>query len=439
MKRTAICLTIFLLSPMVIRALAGPVQVGQTREVAPQAAGTRAQTWAAIAWSDQAKCWLVAWREGYLNEESTEVWCARVGLDGNSLDPAGIRIASGKGLRGDVKVASDGQDWLVVWEDLSNGHDWDVWGCLVSANGKPKGQPSMIAGGPHNQCQPAVAFAGDCYHVVWAGFVGSGLPNTPGNGYGLFGTRLSREGTLLDSQPQQLVSNQAFQASHPAIVANQERLMVVFMETGHIRWGSNVLNRVVLDAKNGRVVVGPRPATTDDRKEGLGLGNKVTARWLPIAASRKTLLTAIRNVEGFGGGKPYLATFWTISWAGELRKTTMTADGLRHPRIFYTPAHAALGSDGEHFLYVMESPASRTGNSQAMRMGLVGWLLAEDGQSLVHGAPRGGFILADQPDKEHILPAVCGGPKGVFLVVNSEIRGVDDIKLVARIVKTSQK
>ena len=70
-----------------------------------------------------------------------------------------------------------------------------------------------------------------------------------------------------------------------------------------------------------------------------------------------------------------------------------------------------------------------------MQMGIVGWVINREGNPLLAGASKGGFAIADEPGKEHILPAVCSGPQNTFLVVNSELRGIDDLKLVARIVK----
>lgn len=53
---------------------------------------------------------------------------------------------------------------------------------------------------------------------------------------------------------------------------------------------------------------------------------------------------------------------------------------------------------------------------------------------MICGRPKGGFKIAAETGKEHILPAVSAGPKGVCLVVNSELRAVEDLKLVARLV-----
>jgi hypothetical protein len=407
------------------------VTVGRPVDVAPKVPGSRAQTWASLAWSAGANAWLVAWREGCLNESATEIWCARVDANGRSLDPAGIRIAAGNGLRSHVKVASDGNDWLVVWADLGNGNDWDIYGCLVSANGQPCDKPFLIAGGQDNQCQPAVAYAGDSYYVVWAGFSGSGLPNTPGNGYGLYKCRVSKQGRVLDS-PVELVSNKSYQASHPMIAAGKDKLAVVFMETTHIKWGKNVLNYVILDAQTGKIVAGPLPPSTGNNDRLLG--NKVTARWVPVAAIGDMFLTLVRDVESFGGRNPYAPTFWTLTSSGSLKKTGLSVDALMASRVYYAPGHVALASDGQRFLYVSESPKSRKGANQ-MQMGIVGWVINREGNQLLAGASKGGFPIADEPGKEHILPAVCSGPQNTFLVVNSELRGIDDLKLVARIVK----
>lgn len=239
--------------------------------------------------------------------------------------------------------------------ELSNGQDWGVRGVRIGAEGKPLGEPFLIAGGEHNQCEPAVAFAGGHYHVVWSAFLGSGLPNTPGNGYAIYGTRVSLQGKLLDSTATELVSNQAYQAAHPSIAGGGNGLAVTFVEQVHTRWGGTVLNWVLLDAATGRPKVGPLPATKDVRGGGRGLGNKVTSRWCPVAWGGSAFLTSVRHVESFGGASPYTAQLWTLSPQGDFQKTGVALDGLEQARVSYLTPHAAVAFDGEHFLYVMEN------------------------------------------------------------------------------------
>ncbi len=414
-------------------ASVGEPEISSSREVAPQADGTRAQAWAAIAWSEHGKNWLVVWREGYLNEAGTEIWCARVDEKGQPLDPQGIKLAGGPGIRSDVKVASDGRDWLVVWGELASGKDWDIRGQLVGLDGKKKGEPFTVVEGPNNQCQPAVAFAAGAYHVVYSAFSGAGLPNTPGNGYALYGARVSRDGKLLETVPRQLVGNKGMQSHYPTIATDGESLAVVFESTRHSVWGGESLNRVLLDAKTGAVKAGELPPARSHRDVRM-TGGAITPRWLPVACSGEGFLTVVRCMEGFGGRPPYLGKVLTLSSTGELKETPVVLNGLRgvrEGRQWYSLPKTALAFDGERFLFVMES---LSGNDNSQAMGIVGWYVAKDGGSIVHGNPRGGFAIATEDGKTHVLPTVCGGPKGVCLVVNSELRGVDDMKLVARLV-----
>jgi hypothetical protein len=308
---------------------------------------------------------------------------------------------------------------------------------VVHGDDKPQGEAFLIASGEHNQCEPAVAFAGGHYHVVWSAFVGSGLPNTPGNGYAIYGTRVSPQGKLLDSTPNELVSNKAYQAAHPSIASGGDVVAVSFVEQQHNRFGKTVLNWVLLDAATGRPKAGPLPATQDARKGGRKLGEKVTARWCPVTWNGSFFLTSVRDVEGFGGGSPYLAQLWSLSPSGDFRKTETALDGLEQARVSYLTPHTAVAFDGEHFLYVMENAQDAKGvkgQGVATHMCIAGWYVSADGTKLVCGRPKGGFKIASEPGKEHILPAVSAGPKGVCLVVNSELRGVEDLKLVARLV-----
>jgi hypothetical protein len=202
-------------------------------EVAPQAQGTRSQTWASAAWSAGAKCWLVAWREGFLNEPVSDIWCARVSADGKALDPAGIRLTKGQGLKDRPRVASDGKGFLVVWEDLSNGKDWDVRGARVSGEGKvldaegflvaggDPASPASSAAAGHNQARPDVAFAKGNYFAVWQGFVD--------DGYGVYGARISPDGKVLDAQPAEIIGfpkRPRIQGILPSVASNGSDLLV---------------------------------------------------------------------------------------------------------------------------------------------------------------------------------------------------------------------
>jgi len=62
-----------------------------------------------------------------------------------------------------------------------------------------------------------------------------------------------------------------------------------------------------------------------------------------------------------------------------------------------------------------------------------GWVFSPDGKLLEGGTD--GIVLAGDPAKDAIEGSACAGPKGTFLLVYAEPRGVDDTKVVAKIVK----
>lgn len=118
--------------------------------------------------------YLVVWadeRESRQNE--SDIFGARVTADGRVLDPNGIRICSLSGIQSYPAVASDGRDFLVVWQDDRDERstESDIYGARVTVQGvvlDPNG--FRISGAIHPQYAPSVAFNGRHYLVAWLGF-----------------------------------------------------------------------------------------------------------------------------------------------------------------------------------------------------------------------------------------------------------------------------
>jgi hypothetical protein len=89
--------------------------------------------------------------------------------------------------------AAYGQDvFLVVWQDLRNGKDYDVYAARVSPEGKLLDADGLlVAGGERNQANPVAAFDGSNFWVVWQDFR-SGK-------YAVHGARVSPSGKVLDA------------------------------------------------------------------------------------------------------------------------------------------------------------------------------------------------------------------------------------------------
>jgi MYXO-CTERM domain-containing protein len=78
--------------------------------------------------------YLVAWQRGYNN--SHDIYATRVATDGTLLDPNPFEVAFATGEQTDAVVASDGADYLVMWQDArANPYSFDVYACRVSAAG----------------------------------------------------------------------------------------------------------------------------------------------------------------------------------------------------------------------------------------------------------------------------------------------------------------
>lgn len=97
---------------------------------------------------------------------------------------AAVSNAPAGGAQSRPRVAGGGANsWLVVWED-ARGADTDVWGALVDNTGTLLSSGFMIGSGTGSQAQPAVAFDGNQFLVVWSDTINSASTGT--DIYGVF-------------------------------------------------------------------------------------------------------------------------------------------------------------------------------------------------------------------------------------------------------------
>jgi hypothetical protein len=165
---------------------------------------------------------LVAWQSGNLGEGDLRkgITCAgdivacRVDAAGKILDAKPFAICAAKDLQEKPRLAFGGGVFLVVWHDLRNEKDWDVYAARVTPEGKvldPDG--FLVAGGKHNQALPNVAWDGKNFQVVWQ-------DARSGNRYEVYGARVSREGKVLDVEGNLLVTEKAPISRFGPVVAN---------------------------------------------------------------------------------------------------------------------------------------------------------------------------------------------------------------------------
>lgn len=110
---------------------------------------------------------LVVWRD-FRNDADGDIYGARFTEDGEALDPVAIPISTVDGFQGAPRVASNGVDWLVVWQDFRNNSHDDIFAARVLADGnvpEPNGIPLSTSAGV--QRAPDVAGNAGGFLVVW--------------------------------------------------------------------------------------------------------------------------------------------------------------------------------------------------------------------------------------------------------------------------------
>lgn len=146
------------------------------------------------------------------------------------LDPAGIAISTAGNNQQRPDITFDGTDFMVVWQDQRNGN-WDVYGTRVNAQGTVQDAAGIaIFTQTNNQQNPAVAFDGSNYLVVW---------QHSGADWNIYGTRLDTGLTVLD--PNGIpISPAPNDQQNPEVAFGGDQFLVVWQDyrtgAGGSRW-----------------------------------------------------------------------------------------------------------------------------------------------------------------------------------------------------------
>lgn len=151
-------------------AMAAPVRVAaEAFAVMPMPADGRAQVNPAVA-HDGKGTYLVVWQQGrlYHQSQSADILAARVDGRGRVLDRHPIVVSNDAASQEQPQVAYSGGRFLVVWHDLRNGRDWDIYAARVKPDGTVlESNGFLVGGGPENQASPFLAPADNGFLVVW--------------------------------------------------------------------------------------------------------------------------------------------------------------------------------------------------------------------------------------------------------------------------------
>jgi hypothetical protein len=160
------------------------------------------------------------------------VWCntdfgnahgARVSRNGTvlDLDEFAVSRSAAGGAGGSIVSASDGSDYLAVWQDIRNGN-YDIYGALVGKSGIVSPANDIpICRLASTQVAPSVAFLGNSYLVVWEDDRNAKAQ--------IFGTLVSTAGVVADTNGF-LIGTSSLGARFPSVAANGAHYFVAWTD-----------------------------------------------------------------------------------------------------------------------------------------------------------------------------------------------------------------
>jgi phosphoribosylformylglycinamidine (FGAM) synthase PurS component len=165
---------------------------------------------------------LLAWEDDR-SGSGYDIYGARVTPEALVLDSADILLSRSANDQNSPAACSNGEGFLVVWEDDRQGSGWDIYGARVTSAGEvldPGGFVISQAAG--DQRAPAVGLNGDGFLVVWEDY----RRDPRGD---IYGARVTPEGEVLDTSGV-VISPAANDQNLPAVASDGENSLVVWAD-----------------------------------------------------------------------------------------------------------------------------------------------------------------------------------------------------------------
>jgi len=135
--------------------------------------------------------YLVVWQDTR-NSGNADIYGARMTPVGQVLEPNGIAICTAVRRQFSPAIGFDGTNYLVVWEDYRRSDYCDIYGSRVTKQGTVLDTAGIaVSKSQYGQFDPAVAYDGTNYLVLWEDCYNEGKPD-------IYGTRVTPSGSLLD-------------------------------------------------------------------------------------------------------------------------------------------------------------------------------------------------------------------------------------------------
>ena len=220
---------------LLVSSLISTGAAGSSRQRAQSNLTPGAQRYPDVA--TNGRDYLVVWQDERFPNE-THVYGTRVTSGGRVLDPGGIPIGASPSVQYAPSVAWDGRNYIVAWIDGTGSPEGDD---LKAARVSPAGvvldrTPIAVATAPHGQGPPELAWTGKSTLVVWQ-------DARDGKTARMWATQIDRRGRVLRPDGFQLVSGP--QGGNPRIGCSRGQCLAA--------WGYDRMDGARI-AANGRVL-----------------------------------------------------------------------------------------------------------------------------------------------------------------------------------------
>jgi hypothetical protein len=433
--RTAVCL-IPLLTAAAVCAGAPPTPVIGPAVTPAPAAGSGFQDKPDATFGGDR--YLIVWQDGADGfGEDANILAARLSAEGAPLDKSPLVVCAAARPQRCPRVAwsSEANVFLVVWEDQRGGPAFDIYAARVTPGGKvlDPGGFSVAQSKDRSQIQPDVTAHSDGFVVVWMEYWTYPV-------WGIFGARVSADGTVLDPEGAALRKKDSGKDPRgylfPRVTSRNGRTWMSCID----RPGRGSLSCIELTAEGSLTVIGKPKLAIFGFSGPRGYG-------LAVGPDGRPFGTGTANYErGMAHERVYYCTFYDA----DKRPGGGTSIGLRNSMPWHGRGRTFAGFastaafDGEYF-WVVYGFGYRQGRDRKTISDIIAFRV-HPGEPLkaldVGGTPKdggtgvGSITIANSSTWE-CHPEIAEGPAGRLLVVYQNDRGPDDCRIEARVVKTN--
>ncbi len=282
-----------------------------------------------VAWADRrnepevSQCAPPAVTQGF------DLYATRVGPDGRVLGTE-LEIARFPGNQSRPAIASDGQGYLVIWEDGRGGLFTELYGVRIDMEtGATLGQQFVVSGGTAEHTQPALAWNGSSYLVVW-----NDARNRSSSGTDIYGIRLDAGGGRLGSEMP--IVTQPGDQRDPAVASDGAGFFVAWTSPRPSSDDADVYG-VRMDgagASQGMpLVIAADPMLVEQAPQVAFDGTHYVVAWLAVLGSQSTLVGR-RITTGGALVDPQAITLSSVTAAVEW--ASIASDRLGHTLLPFT-------------------------------------------------------------------------------------------------------